>query len=442
MRITLFIATVIIFFSCGGTKKVYENQSTQRGKKEQTRTKRGMGKVDTVSWTEIDRTKEYNQELEDLELDKRSSYKVALLFPFSMEDSDVLDVNSSNSKLGRIARFYAGVKLGLAQLQEEGVTLEVHAFDSESGNFDNKLRECIDADIIIGPRERGQLATTVQFGKSNGIPVISPWFSSTKLAKDNPNYIQLKPSLKRHMAEIVNHVKQNYEDDQVFVLGRKTKKDIPMVRYIQEMARVNRSGLSSRPFKEFMIEEDSLASGGITYDSIFYKDKTTVFILPHWSFSDDERFIYNAVRKLSGEKGLNDVVLYGMPILLESDLIQFEHYANLNMRICRNSYLDREDPAVKDFRTTYYESYKDFPSEEVYKGFDMMMFLGRSIYNYGKKFQYFLDTYESSLFQTEFDVLKVFNTQNDDRFQNIQYFQNEHLYILEFKDNQFIKTKI
>lgn len=441
MRFLIYIFIVCFLASCGGAKKGYQPKTQTANKKKTTKPKRGLGKVDTVYWTEIDRTKEYNQELEDLELDKRASYKIALLFPFSIENNNSDDVEDADSKLGRMVRFYAGVKLALAQLEAEGINLQVVAMDSESGNFDNKLRQCIDADMIIGPREKGQLATVAQFGKNNGIPVISPWFSSTKITSDNANYIQLKPSLKRHMAEIVQHVKENYEDDQVFVLGRQNRKDVPMVRYIQELARVNRTGLSSKPFNEFVIREDSLAAGGITYDSIFFEDKKTVFIMPHWSFSDDEKFIYNAVRKLSGEKGLNDVVLYGMPILLESDLIQFEHYANLNMRICRNSYLDRNEEAVQEFKQGYYDVYKDFPSEEVYRGFDMMMFLGRSINNYGKKFQYFLDTYESSLYQTEFDVLKVFRNATDDNFQNIQYFQNEHLYILEFIDNQFVKTK-
>ena len=88
-----------------------------------------------------------------------------------------------------------------------------------------------------------------------------------------------------------------------------------------------------------------------------------MFILPNWSFVDDENFVYNAVRKLSGEKGLNDVVLYGMPILLESDKIKFEHYSNLNMRIARTSFLDREEIEVKEFRKEFYNKYQGFPSE-------------------------------------------------------------------------------
>ena len=137
------------------------------------------------------------------------------------------------------------------------------------------------------------------------------------------------------MNKIVEDVKDNYENDQVFLLGRKNRKDRGMMNYIQQVA----DGDEDLPgqFEELYLEEDSLLLGEYAYQEVFFEDKTTVFILPNWSFVDDENFVYNAVRKLAGEKGLNKVVLYGMPILIESNKITFEHYSNLNMRICRTS---------------------------------------------------------------------------------------------------------
>jgi len=442
VKLLLLFCFSLFLVSCGGTKKGMSDAKVLKPSKNKpqnsTTDRTAKGAVDTIYWTEIDRTKEYEEKIEDLELDKRPSYQVALLYPFGIEINDKEDVNRSKSKLGRIAQFYAGTQMALQQLNDEGVELDVLALDAETGNFDSKLQQCKNADVIIGPKQRGQLATTAQYGKNNEIPVVSPWLSSTKVAKDNPYYIQLKPSLKKHMIKIVDHVKSNFSDEQVFLLGRKTKKDLGMMKYIQRVADAKTKGSKTKPFKEYYLEEDSLIVGETAYDSIFFHDKTSVFILPNWSFVEDEQFVYNAVRKMSGEKGLNNVVLYGMPILLESDRVKFEHYNNLNMRICRTSYLDRTSPEVREFRQRYFAEYNGFPSEEVFKGFDMMMFIGRSLKNYGKKFQYFLDTYESSLYQTEYEVLKVFDKKKGDSFDDIQYFQNDHLYILEFKDNHFL----
>ena len=441
-KIVLLLSSLVLImglYSCSGTKKTVQDDRILRpgkttAKDESRRTR--SGDVDTIYWTEIDRLKEYEEKIEDLELDKRSSYEVALLFPFGIDNNKVSDANDSNTKLGRMTNFYAGTLLALETLEAEDISLRVTALDAESGSFDAKLRQCSNADVIIGPKERGQLSTTAQYGRNNEIPVISPWLSSTKVTKDNPYYIQLKPSLKNHMKRIVEDVKENFDDSQVFLLGRRNKKDIGMMRYIQQVAQSNAD--TPGQFEELYLEEDSLLLGTYAYQEKFYEDKTTVFILPNWSFVEDDQFVYNAVRKLSGEKGLNNVVLYGMPILLESDKIKFEHYRNLNMRICRTAYLRRGSEEVNEFRQIYYDKYHDFPSQEVFEGYDMMMFVGRSLKNYGKKFQYFLDTYESSLYQTEFEVLKVFPPGSGDRFDDIQYFQNNHLYILEFKDNNFI----
>ncbi len=443
IRKLVFVLFCAFLASCGGTKKI--SQDAQVMKPRDTNRKDGQtigearaSKVDTVYWTEIDRTKEYEDKIENLDLDKRSSYNVSLLLPMGIDNNDIKDAMNPKTKLGMMTQYYAGVKMALNLLNEEDIALNVTVLDAESDNFDVKLQQTRDADVIIGPKERGQLSTAAQYGKNNEIPVVSPWLSSTKVTKNNPYYIQLKPSLKKHMDRIVKHVKENFSDEQVFLLGRKNRKDLSMMRYIQNVADALTRGSEEKPFQEYFIEEDSLIIGETAFDSIFYEDKTSVFILPNWSFVDDEQFVYNTVRKMSGEKGLNNVVLYGMPILLESDRVKFEHYTNLNMRIVRTSYLDREAEEVKEFRKSYFDEYSGFPSEEVFKGFDMMMFVGRSLKNYGKKFQYFLDTYESSLYQTEFEVLKVFDKAKGDSFEDIQYFQNDHLYILEFKDNHFI----
>ncbi|MBT8189700.1 MAG: hypothetical protein HKN67_06860 [Saprospiraceae bacterium] len=439
----LIALTVILISSCGGTKRVSrpdQKVMTPTVKDNDKSVKKGSSAIDTIFWTEVDRTRDYDKRIEDIDLEKRDSYKVSLLIPFEVAGSREDDYHDPDSKLGRMIQYYSGLKLALTQLETENINLDVEVFDAESGNFDQKLQKSRNADVIIGPRNRDQLSITANYGKNNEIPVISPWLSSSSVAKDNPFYIQLIPSVRDHYARIVEHVKNKYQDEQVFLLGRKKNKDLASMRYIQRLAAAMNNDNNDRPFNEFYVDEDSLRVGEEAFDNIFFEDTTSVFILPNYSFSEDEDFVYNCVRKMSGEKGLKDVVVYGMPILLESDKIKFEHYANLNMHICRSSYVDREDPMIREFKALYFENYNDFPTEEAYKGYDMMMYVGRNMFNYGKRFHYFLDKYESSLLQTVFNVQKVFRDDGaSDDFSEIQYHQNKHLYILAFKDYHFRK---
>lgn len=431
---------MIIIQSCSTTKRTSRPNATimTPSEEEVKGVNKGSGKVDTIYWTEVDRTKDYERTIEDLDLDKRPVYKVGLLMPFESKKSTDAHYSDPESKLGRMIHYYGGINLALQQLESEGIALSVQSYDAESGNFNYQLQECRDVDVIIGPRNRDQLATTANFGRANDIPVISPWLSSSKVAKDNPYYIQLIPSVRDHYSRIVNHIKEKYSEDQVFLLGRKDSKDRAAMRYIQTLVDAANGPDNTALYNEFYVDEDSLRIGEEAFDNIFFEDQTTVFVLPNYSFSADEDFVYNCVRKMSGEKGLKNVVLYGMPILLESDKVKFEHYTNLNMRIARSSYVDNDDSAVKTFREAYFEKYNDFPSEDAYKGYDMMLFVGRSMYNYGKRFQFFFQPYTASLLQTIFDVQKVFEP-GDDAFDDIQYHQNKHLYILSFEDYRFQK---
>jgi len=441
-KIFCFIIACLLLslYACNGTKKVANtkviNPSTSKDKDS---VQRGGGKVDTIHWTEIDRTKEYNSTIENLDLEKKDRYKVSLLFPFEIGTSDSRDVMDQQSKLGKMTNYYSGVRMALDQLESEGINLDVDVFDAESGNFDMKLQQCRSSDVIIGPRSREHLSIAANFGKNNNIPVISPWRSSTKTTSDNNFFVQLKTSLRSHFTKIVEHAKAEFSDDQIFLLGRKrTKTDYSYMKYMQQLAAAINNDGNENPLQEFYLDEDSLRLGEFAFDSIFIEDQTTVFLLPNHSFSADEDFVYNTARKMNGEKGLENVILYGMPILLESDKIKFDLHRGLNMRICRSSYVDRNNIQIKEFRKSYFEQYGGFPSDEAMEGFDMMIFIGRSLYNYGRKFQYFLDTYESSLLQTKFDVKKVFKDGAEDNFKNIQYFQNDHLYILTFENNVFV----
>ncbi len=437
------ILIVLLLTSCSGGKKVTKSKTKRTGPKpklgnlDKKAGQKATGKVDTIQWTEIDRTKDYNEAIEDLEMDKRSRYDVRMFFPFGVGQENLSNAMNESTLIGRMTQYYSGVRLALDKLSSEGVNLDVNVYDSDSGDFGKKLRECSAADVIIGPYDSDQLANAANFGRNNQIPIISPWRFSSKIGKDNPFYVQLMEGQKARYDKIIEDVKSEYRDDQVILIGRNNGRDNRYMNYMQSVgAALNNS--RSKPFKEFFIEEDSLMIGETAFDSIFYHDRTTVFVLPNYSSERDEDFVYNTVRKLSGEKGLNKVVLYGMPILVESEYIKFEHYRNLNMRVCVSSFVDKNLPEVKEFRQTYYDMYNDFPSDEAYEGFDMMLFVGRQLNNFGKKFQYFAEEYEASLLQTKYDVQKVYDPDEGDRFKTIQYFQNRHLYILKFEEDSFV----
>ncbi len=395
--------------------------------------------IDTIYWTEIDRTIDYESAIEELIMEKKDVYNIKLLFPFEISKNDNRDINKPETKLGRMTHYYAGVLMALDQLDKEGISLNIETYDAESGRFEDKLQSCKDSDVIIGPRNSDQLSVVANFGKVNEIAVVSPWKTGSKISQDNPFFIQMKTGLKDHFYKIVEHAKDAFNNENIYIIGRKNRREDEIyIQIMQSMSAAIDGKEEDDVLNVYYIDEDSLAIGRTVFDPIFAKGQKNCFILPNWSFSTDEDFVYNVTRKLSGEKGLEDVTLYGMPILYESEKIKFELYRNLKMRVCRSSFVDRESPIVNAFRQSYFMRYKDFPSDEAFEAYDMMIFIGRNLFNYGRKFQYFLDRYESSLLQTKFEIERVYDEDQGDSFQDIQYFQNKHLYILRFENDRFV----
>ncbi len=405
-------------------------------------------KVDTIQWTEkkvnsVQSSGSVISPMSDMPMEKKSEYKVVLFIPFKSGNYNPDKLLIGGTSENRFSNYYAGVKLALDDLKFEGVNIDVEVFDSESGDFQKKLNTAVDADIIIGPYDRNQLKKAAEFCKKNQIVNISPWQSSSKITSNNPYYVQLRPSLTKYYDAIVEDAVQQYRKDQVFLLGRDNKKDLARMNHMQKTAAALTNDQSGQKyFQEFIINPDSLVSEATTYDEIFSPDETTVFILPNWS-GEDEDFIYNALRKISAEKLARTVIVYAMPIALDSENINFDFYSNLNIKVARAKWVDKNDNKIQQFRTRFFNTYNALPVNDAYDGYDMAKFVLGNLWRNGKTFQHILHMDNSQYLQASFDVIKVFNEEDAslDNFNNINYYQNFNVDIIEFRNGKLQRLR-
>ena len=243
IKILIFISSLTLLASCGGTKKTTGPTTTAPERVEADTIVALDEEMDTIVWTEVDKTSEYEEAMESFLLEKKSSYSVKLLLPFEIARNNRADVNQAETKLGRMTHYYAGLKMALDQLEDEGLNMEVEVIDAESGNFDLKLRQCKDADLIIGPRNSDQLSVTANFGKANDILVVSPWKSGSKISRENPYFLQMKPGLRDHYQRIIEHAMSNFAKENIVLIGRKNKReDLTYFRFLQAMAQAEELG--------------------------------------------------------------------------------------------------------------------------------------------------------------------------------------------------------
>lgn len=450
----LFLAIAIFSISSCGLLKDQRSRKPARTYKRQKPVKKADPiKVDTLEFDEdvvdlpqmdeIDMYKKYGSEFKDV-------YKMALILPLE-SNLGIQDLSALKSDLSyRFINYYAGIQLALEDLSKMGLNLDVEVLNSSLRSNDgrrymNQLNK-LQPDLIIGPYERDLLKELASYGKRKQIPVISPWQSSSKITRNNPFYIQLKPDIKAYYQKMVEDINQHFIPGQVYLIGRENVRvENNRINYIQEVQAEARETYGAiDPYQVFYVEEDSLSQGETAFDSLFVDQfyREIAVVIPNWSFKD-EQFIYSCLRKLNAEKQGIKVTVYGMPIIFDSDKIGYNLYKNLNVRLVMDGYVQTSDEAVSAFRKRYYDQFKALPLKEALEAYDMMMYIGTNLARHGSRFQYFLTDEQQDFLHTSYRMrpkLQDGKIEVED-LESVDYFENAHIDVWGFDYNGFRKTE-
>lgn len=425
-------------------KKESDDQNkVNKNKAENPRDIKVKVKVDTLNWDDIsDKNKpitvKQKQKVVFTEgLDMKDKYNIKLLIPLN---SDEL----SNPMESRFVHFYAGALKALELLDEEDIKLNVQVIDTEEGNY--KVSENIgnilseNTDLVIGPFERDDVKLLAEECKIKSIPLVSPWQTSTKITNENPYYVQMKPNLKEHFMKLNENTVASYQKGEVVIIGKNNKETASWIQYFQEAA------ASIVNFKDFyttyFVSEDSLNTGPTAFSRMFKNTKVKAVILPNYSYTDED-FVYACLRKLSAEKSGRNISVYGMPILYDSDKIDFDFYSALQMKVVMSDFVDVDQGKIREFRRNYLDMYGEIANSDAVKGYDLMLYLGRNLWKYGRNFQYYLENEATAYLQSIYDIRKARSedspVMNDP--EKFDFFENKHLDIIEFKGNKWERKR-
>ena len=164
--IFLILASFLIM-SCASNKSTTRVLNPVRTKPSTVSTKVDPNKVDTVSWTVLDR-ENYPPISNELAIEMnpliRPIQNVSLLIPFDVSAETTL-LTRSEMKFGH---FYAGVLLALEKLEELDKTMSVSVFDTDRDQSKvERLLQNMDvrqSDVIVGPYETKNLKTVAIWG--------------------------------------------------------------------------------------------------------------------------------------------------------------------------------------------------------------------------------------------------------------------------------------
>ncbi len=355
----------------------------------------------------------------------KESYNLALLLPFN-SDKYTEGVNPPKAQFA--LDFYAGAKMAFDTLSTLPVKLNINVMDSR-GDFNSvsSRYEVSRADVIIGPVEKESVVSAVAFSSRNNVTVVSPYFPTGDIEGFNPNFVQVKPSLKMHCNNIVRHIQSHYGTAQVVLAGRTKDNEVARFGYFEDANKM----YSNAKYEEWRIDDDF----NFNIEPYIENTGTTVFILPSWN----EAFVTTFLKKLNASPRRNQVVVYGMPQWMDFDKSLNGLYEALKVRVSSSTYIDNNSPDVKYFKNKFLSKYGKLPNSDAFLGYDCTLFIGKMMMKYGSKFPYFLDREQESVLHTRFYFNPVFRavSSGDDANNNISKYENSYVNILRFQGNIF-----
>ncbi len=372
----------------------------------------------------------------------KQSYNLTYLLPFFTDKFSEYDKDIYEKSLWAL-NFYAGAKMALDTLSDEGINLKVNALDTKASEAQLQLMLADDAvqnaDVLIGTETNANVKTTADFAKLNGKILISPYNPSAEIVADNPQFVQLNPSLRTNCEAIMRHIRKNYRPEQIVLICRDKANEKEAMQYLQFENQRLSNGASS-PLREMVVDEKA---GLISVDvKGTMLSESMVYVVPVWG-QNSESFVYSLLNKINNAKGKRNVTVYGMPQWANFQVNGYDAFEPLHVHITQPFYVDKINGNGRGFSVAYFQTYHTAPTDEAYMGYDLTLYAGRMLHRYGTKFNEVLDIVPFTGLQSKFNFEREKNITNNPSSQMPQSFDrfaNKYVNILKFEGGCFNKV--
>jgi hypothetical protein len=335
----------------------------------------------------------------------KTNYRIALLLPFQLNEIDPKSNKRSNQY---VLDLYEGIKLAVDSLRTKGINVTLYTYDTEKEpaivQSILSLPEFKSMDLIIGPVFPVQIPLVTEFSKKNNIININPFSANSKIIEHNLFTYLYQPTLEWQAGNAARYASANFRYDSSFVHNYTPPRNSHKFKEKPERQKVIIFyGNELRDSLLASYHKDSCKSNGlnvihfekITRDRIgllktILNDTLKLGQCNHVFVSSSDEVVAANIMSLI------EISRQNTPLLTRSDwlsfnLIAFEQYEKRNVFFLHQDYYDYSNPVYKNFKTAYVQRAKLYPSPHALQGFELMMFFGQALGEYGTYFKSGLD---------------------------------------------------
>ena len=308
--------------------------------------------------------------------------QLALMMPFfgdrfAAEGRNELPPNSEWA-----VNYFAGVKMGLLDLEAKGQKATIHVFDSQ-GDAGVAQRLISDPDIrasqcLIAPYLTPAVKAVIAPAQAIALPLIVPFSAASDLATDYPQMLQMNPGLPTHLDQMALYLTKTYKAEQVVLLGLPTGEQNSMVSYL--LAKQRELAPKQTAWRTWRLESSSNSMTGLNWDGRFATDGTSVFVFPIY---DNPDRINGFMSQMQLYKRGRTVELVGMPQWAEMKQLDPTLMESHGVTITSGPMIDYDDFEVQSFVERFSAQYNAPPDLPAFLGYDAVSYALPLMSKYG-----------------------------------------------------------
>ena len=349
---------------------------------------------------------------------QKGYYNVSVLLPFKLEEF------APNQRV-RANQFafdmYEGMKLAKTKLQQEGIIVNLFAYDL--GNEAVKMVEYtnssnfIQSDLIVGPMYVEPAKVAADFAETNKIYLLQPTAVTTELLNNHANTFLLQPTLERQTAQVLTFAQAlpSAMGKKVAIYYGSSRRDSTTAAWYRTKATA--AGLQIVDFRKTREKLDSTAS---------IADWNKPAHVALFSSNDNDG---NKVLAMLNKRRVN------APFLATATAFDFTKSTNAllsgrELYLIDNEFIDNTKPQVRDFQIQYMAKRNTVPSVYAMQGYDIVLFFGRMIHKHKSQLRAGLD---SRVYEDDY-LLTGFNYQKSNDNQAVSILKVEDLRLTQIKE--------
>lgn len=329
--------------------------------------------------------------------------KAAIILPLMLEDS----ISSDQMKM---VEFYEGVLLALDSLKGEGVSVDLHLYDS--GDKWTSLKpilekpEMKEMNLIIGPVHDTHIAEAAAFAEDNGIRLVVPFARQVDAVFTNPYVYQVNTPQSYFYSEVYDHFFMQFPAPNIIFFEAPDEKDDELIGGFKRE-------LGYRDIPYTILPADTTTHKDTIVTFLDTARHNILMMTSEKSGPLNNMVpVFQLVVRDSAAVG-KDISLFGFPQYQVYTVNHLESFYEIDTYFYSSFYTNNLLPEAKDFHQKYRRTFSKeivnrFPKYAIL-GFDITYYFLKALHLYGTDMENRLEEMKYKPLQTGFKFERVNN---------------------------------